>query len=360
MGKPKAQPVPDPTVTAAAQGAANKETAISQAELNMINQQTPMGSLNYQQIGTYSDGTPKFSASTALTPEGQRLQTSQTAFDQGTSDLANSQLGSINNNLATPFSYDGLPAAPKGDQQFLQSAGDAVYNQAKSRLDPQWDTNQRELETKLANQGITDPNSEAYKNAMRDFSMEKNDAFTSAQNNATANASSAAQALFGMGTTARSNAVTEALNQRELPINEAATLAGQSGAVGMPQFTNTPQTAVQPTDVLGAYNLSNSIGANNLNQQNAARSALIGALGQAGGSAAGLAVMHSDRRLKTAVEKVGRLTNGLNLYRFAYLWAPAVKHLGVMADEVLKVNPAAVIKMPSGYLAVDYEKALAW
>ena len=77
--------------------------------------------------------------------------------------------------------------------------------------------------------------------------------------------------------------------------------------------------------------------------------AVLGAAGEAGGFGA----LFSDRRLKRDITKVGRLENGLNVYVFRYLWN-AVRHVGVTADEVLKVKPEAVITPPSGYLAVDY------
>ena len=32
---------------------------------------------------------------------------------------------------------------------------------------------------------------------------------------------------------------------------------------------------------------------------------------------------------------------------------------GLMAQDVLKVNPDAVVTMPNGFMAVDYERALA-
>ncbi|MBB3772022.1 hypothetical protein FHS55_002631 [Angulomicrobium tetraedrale] len=42
---------PDPAQTAATQGQMNRETAITQQQLNMVNQQTPYGSLTYSQTG---------------------------------------------------------------------------------------------------------------------------------------------------------------------------------------------------------------------------------------------------------------------------------------------------------------------
>jgi len=64
-------------------------------------------------------------------------------------------------------------------------------------------------------------------------------------------------------------------------------------------------------------------------------------------------VAFSDRRLKTDIEKIGEREDGLGVYVYRYLWSP-VRFIGVMAQEVLKVKPEAVIHTPSGYMAVNY------
>jgi hypothetical protein len=61
------------------------------------------------------------------------------------------------------------------------------------------------------------------------------------------------------------------------------------------------------------------------------------------------------RRLKRNVVRVGRLANGLPLYRFRYLWSDLV-HVGVMAQEVLPVMPDAVLVGEDGFMRVDYER----
>ena len=61
----------------------------------------------------------------------------------------------------------------------------------------------------------------------------------------------------------------------------------------------------------------------------------------------------SDRRLKRDIAKVGRLDNGLNLYRYRYLWSDTV-YVGVMAQEVALLMPEAVLRGSDGFLRVDY------
>lgn len=61
----------------------------------------------------------------------------------------------------------------------------------------------------------------------------------------------------------------------------------------------------------------------------------------------------SDRRLKKDVVLVGQLDNGLNLYEFEYVWG-GPRITGVMADEVEKIMPEAVMEI-GGYKAVNYD-----
>lgn len=66
------------------------------------------------------------------------------------------------------------------------------------------------------------------------------------------------------------------------------------------------------------------------------------------------ASLPSDARLKRDVVRVGRLDNGLHLYRYRYLWSDQT-FVGVMAQEVQVVDPRSVRDCPGGYLSVDYE-----
>ena len=61
----------------------------------------------------------------------------------------------------------------------------------------------------------------------------------------------------------------------------------------------------------------------------------------------------SDIRLKRDVALVGRLDNGLGLYRYRYLWSDTV-YVGVMAQEVALLRPDAIVRSPRDpYLRVD-------
>ncbi len=86
----------------------------------------------------------------------------------------------------------------------------------------------------------------------------------------------------------------------------------------------------------------------------AAKADIFGAGGKLLGAAINIAavVAMSDARLKRDIEQVGE-HKGLRLYRYRYLWSPRL-FIGVMAQELLKARPAAVLCGVDGFLRVDY------
>ena len=68
----------------------------------------------------------------------------------------------------------------------------------------------------------------------------------------------------------------------------------------------------------------------------------------------------SDRRAKTDIRKIGESDSGFPLYSFRYKGeTPMAVHIGVMAQDVEKEKPEAIVHTPSGLMMVDYAKALA-
>lgn len=63
----------------------------------------------------------------------------------------------------------------------------------------------------------------------------------------------------------------------------------------------------------------------------------------------------SDRRLKTNIIRYGSDPRGFSLYEFSYRVTPGQRFRGVMADEVEKVDPAAVIDL-GAYKVVNYQR----
>ena len=65
---------------------------------------------------------------------------------------------------------------------------------------------------------------------------------------------------------------------------------------------------------------------------------------------------YSDQRLKENIEFV-ETKNGINLYKFTYIWDKVTTHIGVMAQEILNTEYAqAVSKDRQGFYKVNYSK----
>ncbi len=73
--------------------------------------------------------------------------------------------------------------------------------------------------------------------------------------------------------------------------------------------------------------------------------------GRGGGGGGG---RRSDVALKHSVDLLGHIQNGLGFYRFAYYGSDRL-YVGVMAQEVQKLRPDAVVRGSDGYLRVLYE-----
>lgn len=297
MSAPKA---PDPAKTAAAQTESNKATAISQYGLNATNQVTPYGNLSYSQNGSWSDGTPRFTATQTLSPEQQQLYQQQTQLGSKLNDLAIGQTDRLSGVLSSPIDLSN-----EATESRLMELG-------RARLDPIIDQRKKSTEAELLNKGIR-PGTEAYNRATTAVDQQTNDAYN--------------QLLLS----GRGQSVQEALAERNQPINEISALMG-GGQVQSPSFVNTPTPGVNGTDVAGITN-----NAYNQNMQ-AYQSKMSGLLGL--GTALGGWVF-SDARLKSNVERVGTHRLGIGIYDYDIFGR---RERGVMAHEVADVMPEAVRK----------------
>jgi hypothetical protein len=245
-----APPQIDPAATARAQSAANKETATTQAQLNMMNQYTPQGSLEYSQSGTWADGTPKYAATQTLTPNQQQIADYGEQGAMGYGEAGNALLTNIKGMLSQPVDMAQFGAAPTYDENFrLQQRQNMIQ-----RAQPTFDQQRSALETRLANQGIQQ-GSQAYTAAMDDYNRGFNDFLLGAD----LNAGNAAAGEYGRMQTARQNQINEAYLPRNQELNTLSALLSGS-QVSSPQFVSTPQTQVAGVDTSAALGM---------NQQNA-------------------------------------------------------------------------------------------
>lgn len=157
------------------------------------------------------------------------------------------------------------------------------------------------------------------------------------------------QQQYGQTTNLRRQQIAEMLAKRQIPLNEITAL--MSGSQTANPFAGQGFQAgatVAPTDLMAGPNMLNQYNMNAYNQSQAQRNALIGGAASLGGAA----LMASDRRLKTDIERIGTHKLGIGLYKWTYLWGE--KSTGVMADELEKVMPKAVLTNPFGFKMVNY------
>jgi len=310
LGAPQ---IPSASETASVQSGLNKDTAIAQANLNHVNQVTPYGNLTYTQDGTNPDGTPKYTATQTLSPDQQSLLNTNMGTLKNLSGTGGLLAGQIGQNLSQPLDFS---------QQ-----RDFLNNLTNQNLDYQFGRGQQSLEQSLANKGLN-PQSEAYRAAQRDFDTNKAASYNQANLSNYSTALQSQQAL------------------RDLPLNELSGLLSQT-QVQSPQFAQTPQTGINPTDY---SNLVNQQYQAQQNQYNGMWSGL-GSLGSTLGG-----FLLSDERLKEDISETGMFTeDGIPVKEFAYKGSP-IMHLGVMAQDTEKVRPDAVATLPSGIKMVNYDK----
>lgn len=68
-------------------------------------------------------------------------------------------------------------------------------------------------------------------------------------------------------------------------------------------------------------------------------------------------LLASERRLKTKIEKLGELEDGLGIYKYEYKKEPGIMYIGTMVDEVENLRPWALGPVnEEGSRTVDYSK----
>jgi hypothetical protein len=333
MGKSSAPTPPDPKQTSAAQTGTSVATALANANLQYVNQVTPNGNLTYSQSGTYqfkdpytgqSYDIPQFTATQTLSPDQQKLYDLNNQTQQNLGQIGVDQSSKIGSLLNTPFDPT---TANKAVEDKIDALGSA-------RLDPQFAKEQAALQTQLTNQGIR-PGSAAWSAAMTQFQQGKNDAYNQ------------------LYLTGNQQAFQQAQATRNQPINEITALMSGS-QVSQPNYVNTNMPTIPTTDNAGLINSNYQQQQQNYQTQLQQQNALLGGLFGLG--AAGV-YKFSDRRLKKDIKKIGKTNDGQNLYSYKYKGSDEPQ-IGLMAQEVEKKRPDAVVTTPSGFKAVDYDKAL--
>ena len=101
-------------------------------------------------------------------------------YDTSQADSAYKNMASLGNQLSSQLSErpDYIYSVNASDDE-AKRIENATYQNAVSKIAPQFESQQRQLETKLQNQGIS-PGSEAYNSAMNNLMAQQNNAYVQA------------------------------------------------------------------------------------------------------------------------------------------------------------------------------------
>lgn len=273
-----------PLTVAQQQALDNSNAARQTAALNRPNQITPYGS----QTWTNTPGTDQWSSTITLDPTQQALLDKQNAASSMQGDLATGWLSGVSKNgfpnyqssvnlnkslgQATNLSLNtantpteikataaeaaqaaaeraagmnlaalaDMPTASDADKQRVEQA---LYSQAMSRLDPLWQQRQLELQTQLANQGIT-LGSGAYDTSIGQFGRDRNDAYNAALNSAIIGGGAEQTRLFNLGMDVRKQGFAE--QSKVADVNVANTQSANQVAIA--NAANATRAAIANAD----------------------------------------------------------------------------------------------------------------
>jgi hypothetical protein len=231
------------------------------------------------------------------------------------------------------YTADGSDAA-------RQRMENAVYNQAADRLNKQFAEDTSALNTRLQNQGLS-VGSNAYQNAMSSLQ----DSQYETLNNAAYDSIIKGQSAFSNSLNDSVTAGNFTNNARQQSLSEILQIL-QNSISGY-------QVQKDIFDAISSASGQRTQSSSSQRQQEGINAQDIGTL--AAVLAKGAATS-SDIRLKENISPVGRLDNGLTVYRFNYIGSPQTQ-IGLIAQEVRDVKPDAVVVGDDGYLRVNYALA---
>ncbi len=144
--------------------------------------------------------------------------------------------------LGQPMDWNQFGKVGSGDDARNQAITSA-WDQSRSRLDPMWDQREEKNRTRLLNQGLS-ADSGASRNFMSDFGRDRNDAYSSAMSGAIAQGTSAGDSAFRNNMMSQQNAISNALRQRQQPMDEMRSLQGFLNPTGFNQDNSTLAAAM--------------------------------------------------------------------------------------------------------------------
>jgi hypothetical protein len=244
--------------------------------------------------GDYQDG--GWNLTTSLSPTQQRQFDQNNQINEQLGGVAQQGLGYVKSALNQPLGAANALSTSAGDPQLLQqNVQNALYNNATQYLNPQFAQSDKALESRLANQGVTQ-GSEAYNAAMLNQSNARQQAYESARNSATGQAVGAAQGMFEQNlqnsqlknaTSAQDFASRQALQQNPINMLNAVRTGQQMNTATLPTQQNVAmQQGTAGPDMLGAETARGNYAQGIYNADQARAGATMGGIGQLGMAAA--------------------------------------------------------------------------
>jgi hypothetical protein len=231
---------------------------------------TPYGN----QLVSYEGDQPTITQT--LTPQAQKTLDEQQKTQYQLASLSGKGADVASTVLDKPFAFSGPNVKTSLDLSNVAkmpvNAGTTAQEAIMSRLDPSLAKNRVSTETQLINQGLR-PGTEAYDNAIQLLGQQENDARTQAaltgiNLDTSANAQMYNQALQAgqFENTAQQQALAQAIQQRQMPLNEITALASGS-QIQNPQFGAYQGSNVAASPIFGATQAAGQTAQNNYNQQ---------------------------------------------------------------------------------------------
>jgi hypothetical protein len=323
-------------LTQAALQGINLDTAANQQGFNQALASGQYGNLGTQQ--NFSNALAAQQAQNAAQGQGfnQQLQSGQFGNQaQLASFAANLQNQQAANQAIAQNFGQGLSAQQLANQAIGQNFGQGItaQNAANAAISQNY------------GQGLTASNA-----ANAAIQQNQN---TAAQQQQLANASQLQQYNENLGGAQFSNNAAlqdlqAKLTLRNQPLNEITGLMSGS-QLQMPQFQGYNPTNIAPAPVFAGAQAQGAANMQNYGIQQSGANAQTSGLYSLAGAAAPL--MFSDRKLKLNIERIGTHKLGIGLYEYDIFGG---RQQGVMADEVEKVMPEAIVMHPSGYKMVNY------
>ena len=290
IGKKSDAPAPpDPKETSKAQTGTSVATALANTSLQNVNRVGADGStLNYNQTGSssFTDpytgltyNLPQFTATEKLSAPAQAIYDTRQGAEQNLATAAKNQSGNVVNTMSQAWNpdlaaFDGAGKTPfTADTSAIEKR---LFELGSNTLNPQFERQRGDLETRLSNQGIK-LGSAAYDRALNEQGNTQNQAYSQLALQGRGQAYNELLSQNQQQLSQRQQSLQEQQAVRNQPLNELSALLSGS-QVSMPNFAVNKPSAIPTTDNAGLINAEYQQKQANWQQEQAKWDSMVGGL----------------------------------------------------------------------------------